>query len=383
MNEDLVEQIKRVSKTAAELEERTPAGYFNTGNVMLNLALTERWNWGFGRGKITNLIGGSFIGKSVQVKGTFAELAYDSNYDEYDLVDDDVEYGTGLDIKKMFGQKTADRIIPPRAGDTGEPLYSDTVEDFLDSIYKLLQGEKPFLYALDTYDSLTDRDEKKMVTENIRIREKMREGGEGTKLKEKDSYGQDKNRELNRTLRLIKSKLQQTASGLIIVSQVRDNIGATVFEPKFRRTGGKALKHYSWHEIWLAHIKDIERGVEGRERKVGAWVRAIVTKNRTTGKLRNTEFPIYYDYGVDNIEACIEFLIKEKFWKKDGTKISSDSLGLKGKPWPTSSGAAGRIETIKEVEGKNLERKLYREAQRAWLEIEESLNVERKPKYEE
>ncbi len=385
MGDDLVSQIERGAKEEIEIEDEMPKGYFNTGNVMLNLAMTEKWDCGFGRGKVSNLIGGSFIGKTLQVKTCMAEIAHNPDLIEYDIIDDDVEHGTGFDIAKMFGQKTADRIKAPRYDDEEIPIYSDTVEDFIDNLYIRLKKKVPFLYALDTYDELTDKSEQKLVEDNIKIREKNREKVEGKESKEKDTYGQEKNREFNRALRLCKSKLMETQSSLIVVSQVRDNLNAPRFGnklSKIRRNGGYALKHCSWHEIWLVPIEMIKRGPEGRVREVGAWVEAIITKNRTTGKMRSVEFPIYYDYGVDNIEACIDFLVTSKFWKKNSKGVLSASrpfdFDLK---WPAESGTVGRHEMIKAVEDKNLEIRLYETAQKAWLEIEESLKIDRKSKY--
>ena len=371
--EDIVSQIIRSSEAPAETEDETPTGHFNSGNIMLNVACSGKWNGGFGKGKITNIIGDSFVGKTLQVKTLFAELAYDPAYDDYLLIDDEVERGDGMPIAQMFGAKTAERITAPRATAEGELQGSDTVEDFLDSIYKVIKSGKPFVYALDTFDALTDREEKAIIEHNIKVRDKGREKGtDEDKIKTKESYGTMKVREFNKALRLIKAELQNTESGLIVVSQVRENIGAQMFEPKFKRSGGKALKHYSWHEIWLAKLENIKRGTPPRERVMGAWVQARITKNRTTGKIRTCDFPVLTDYGVDNLEACIDFLTEEKFWSKSGQKIAVPMLRFEGT----------KAALIQMLDGKErLQRRMFEAVEKGWAEIEESLKLDRQPKY--
>ena len=108
-----------------------------------------------------------------------------------------------------------------------------------------------------------------------------------------------------------------------------------------------------------------------RDRTIGNKVKAKITKNKLTGKVREVEFPIFYDYGVDDIRSCIEWMVKENFWVKKKLTINAPELNIEG--------TADKI--IKQIEDRGLERKLKRAVGNAWKNVEDTLLLNRKPKY--
>ena len=169
-------------------------------------------------------------------------------------------------------------------------------------------------------------------------------------------------------LRVIKGGLKETNSLVLIISQTRDNIGfGAMFQPKVR-SGGKALKFYSCHEIWLTVGKKIKK----KELDIGADVIAKVSKNKLTGKKRDADFSLYYDYGVDNIQACIKFLLDQNVWKK--TKMTVDSNGF--------CDPCTEVKMIDVIEKENKEQELYELVQKAWNDREDAVKLGRKSKYE-
>jgi recombination protein RecA len=316
--------------------------YLPTGSTLLNLALSDRVRGGWPMGKVVNLIGDSSSGKTFEALTALAEACQNPAFDNYHLILDDVECANEFDVARLFGKRLASRLESPAHGN------SDVIEDWEDNVLTAL--ENPCIYVLDSFDALTSEEETERTESN---RQKRRAG------KETDaSYGTEKPKFASSLLRRIKSKVKKHDSLVIIISQTRDNIGWGV-NPK-TRSGGRALKFYSTVELWAS----CEKKVESRGRMIGVNVKVKISKNKLTGKLRDVRFPIYYEYGVDDIGSCIEFLLEEKArpdWLPVSKRLSS---------------------MIAWVENNDMEDRLRREVGRVWEAIEESIRLQRKSKYE-
>jgi hypothetical protein len=94
-------------------------------------------------------------------------------------------------------------------------------------------------------------------------------------------------------------------------------------------------------------------------------------KNSITGKLRDVEFNIYYDMGIDDTGSMVDFLITEGHWKS-GAWIDAPDLELREN---------GRSALVKRIESEYLEPRLKAIVQEVWNGIEESLKLNRKPRY--
>jgi hypothetical protein len=362
---DLVSQIVETSQSPADnSEDNFKKGLISSGSVMLNLACTDRYDVGYGLGKMVNDVGDSSSGKSLKELTLLALLSNISAYDEYELIYDDVEAANEFDIKTLFGKKAQERITPPGYDEEGEPKYSDTIQEFTANILDRIDAGTPFVWILDSFDALTSKEEKKKIKETIAADRKKNKNKDDKEPK--GSYGVEKAKIIGQTLRMIIRKLKKTKSLLIIVSQTRDNINPNSFAKK-TRSGGNALRFYASHEPWFAVVEKIKR----KKRIVGVTIKAKVQKNKYTGKLREVEFPIYYDYGVDDIEACINFLVYEKFWTKSKAGVIKTDMGTTGM----------LRSVVRHIEKNGLEVKLFKRTEKAWKEIEQSLKVARKPKF--
>ncbi|MEI6158165.1 MAG: hypothetical protein WCP87_07355, partial [Atribacterota bacterium] len=138
-----------------------------TGSTLLNLALSDRKEGGYDGGKIVNIIGDSSSGKTFLALSCMAEMAYDDQFKKYKLIYDDAEQANEFNIEYLFGKKLADRIEAPRYGKK-EPLHSHTMQDFEANIHRHLAGQEPFIYILDSFDSITDEDEIEKVKDNLK-----------------------------------------------------------------------------------------------------------------------------------------------------------------------------------------------------------------------
>lgn len=335
-----------------------------TPSTLLNCACSGYPDFAFLEGSIVNIIGDSWSGKSFLSLLIFAELNLLEEFNHYKFIYDDAEYANQFNMEYLFGPETAERIIPPAVGIRDEdkseyPIYSDTVEDFWCNIRDHLDEEEPFIYVLDSFDALdTDPDREKV--------EEMREARKrGTKPK--GTYGMAKAKSASSLLRNIDDKLSKTQSLLIVVSQTRDNLDPLSFK-KSTRSGGRALKFYCSHEIWLAAGKKHK----SKERIIGNDVTVKVEKAKITGKVREAKFTIFNDLGVDDIRSCIEFLTHFGEWKKTKQTINATHFNIKG----------NMATIIKAIEKRNLEPKLKKLTGRLWNKLEEEIKLKRKRKYQ-
>jgi RecA/RadA recombinase len=333
----ITEVIEETRKEKPKKKERLA---FSSGSTLLNLALADNPYYGFVPGKLVNIIGDSSAGKSFLLWTVFAEIAHDKRFDDYEIIYDEPEVSFEFDIPKLFGGKTEKRVQTD--------IRSETMEDFHDNVIKAVGRGKPIIYGLDSFDALTSEAEMK------------REVRDGT-------YGMEKPKLAGIILRKICGKIADTGSAVFIISQTRDNIGVT-FGSKKTRSGGKALKFYSTHELWLA----VESHVKRKEREVGVNVLAKISKNKVTGKLRTVSFPLIYDYGIDNYISLIEWLLDEKVWKKDGRKIETNGF----------CDLMSMENIIIYIIENNLTDKLIKVVQEAWEKIEESVATIRPSRYE-
>lgn len=350
--------VKKSQKVETEKVSTDKDNFVSSGSTLLNLALTDMFDCGWQKGKMANLIGDSSAGKTFVTLTAFAEANMNNSFDNYKFIFDDAEHANEFDMEHLFGDEVAERIESPN--DKVEDGNSETMEDFHDNLLMNIEKEQPFIYALDSFDALSTEADDEKIEEQRTARAKGREA--------KGSYGMAKAKKSSEILRHVVGKLKKTNSILLIISQTRENLTPGSFEKK-TRSGGKALKFYATHEVWLA----LGGTIKAKERIIGVNCIVTIKKNKITGKRRTVEFPIYYDYGIDDITSCIEFLIKEGYWKKVGTKI--DAQGFCGLE-PSTMKAI-----INQIEDRGAEKKLQMLVAKAWKEIEDSLKLGRKSKY--
>lgn len=347
------------------------------GCSMYNLAGSGSVEGFFATGKFYNVIGDSHAGKSLLALTTLAEAANNPIFKDYLLIYDDIEAASEFDLVQMFGPKTAKRIIPPPPLDVkrtkeqmeaiswkedSEGEESAFIEDVMAQIQDLLDKGIKVVYVMDSLDHLTSLDE--IVLEHKNHIAHMK----GNKVS--GSYGMGIPKKLSKFFRTTKHSVKQTESIIIIVSQTRDDINPMTMATK-TRSGGRALKFASTIECWLACIK--KNKDSKYKRTVSTETRMKVTKSKLTGKIREAECTLYYDYGMDNTQSMLDFLIRNKFWPKTSQTVNAKDFDVK----------MTEKKLLRYIEDNDLETELENIVQQKWDEIEESLSVnkDRKRRY--
>ncbi len=351
----LTEQVREVSRKPVEKKKVIDTKLLiPSGSLMLNLACSDNPYGAYPRGKMVNIIGDSSSGKTGLSLTGFAETNQIPEFDNYDMYLDDVEEANEFDLRYLFGKETAERIRPPLNGN------SNTVQQWQNNIYKAVKGSRPFIYVTDSFDALTSDEELGRFEE--RLKNKV----------DKGSYKMEKPKAGSELLRVITGRLKETKSLLVIISQTRANIGLG-FSP-VTRSGGKALKFYASHEMWLAHLRAHKgKGIGKSDKVIGNDVRVRVTKNKITGKIREVGFSFFYDYGVDSLKDGIEWLVAEGHWKKPpkSSIITAPEFDFEGT----------QKSIIQMIEDGRKEKRLFSLVGDVWNKIENSLKLNRKRKY--
>ena len=331
-----------------------------SGSIMLNLACSNTHRGAYELGRMVNLIGDSGTGKTYLALEMMAQCAERRAFKNHRLIYDDPEHALSMDIPGLFGRKLADRLIAPNDEpvlDCGQASY--TMEEFEYNFMRALK-EGPCIYVLDSFDALTCEQDLEKVAERHEAYEKGKEVA--------GSYNMAKAKLASQVLRNVVSLIDNSDSFLFIISQTRDNITPGSFE-KRTRSGGKALKFYASHEIWLACTGKLKQAVNKKQRVIGQQLRAKVSKNKLTGAFREVDFDFRHGYGCDDIASALEFLLQEN-------AISGSSKNL---TWGRCSGTFSKVVSMIEDDG--LEAQLFNDVQETWPDVEERLKPKRKPKY--
>lgn len=255
--------------------------FVSSGCALLDCAL----GGGFALGRTANVVGD----KSTAKTGTATEvminftMAYpDGNvaYREAEAAwDDDYARAMGLPIDKID------------FGDPEKPIITieDFIRDFESFVDQQLKKKKPGLYILDSLDSISDDEE---MDSDI----------------SKGTYGMVKAKKLSIMFRKMTRKQEQANVMLLIVSQVRENIGAGLFGEKYKRSGGKALDFYCSQVVWLANMGMLKRSINKVERPYGIKLKASIKKNKVAMPFREAQFTFEFGFGTNDLLASVTWL---------------------------------------------------------------------------
>lgn len=348
-----VDDLKRKLRTKTQAIPLTGKDFLSTGSTLLNLACTGRPRWGFAKGHYFWLAGDSTSGKTFLTLTCFAEAMRNSNFKDYRLIFDNPEQGALMDITKYFGNKVAKRIENPTKKGLG---FSTTVEEFYYNVDDAFLKDEPFIYVLDSHDALdSDSSEEKFQEQKTAHRKGKQAAG---------SYGDGKAKINSQNIRKVASRLKKSGSILILISQTRDNLGFG-FEKK-TVSGGRSLKFYATMQMWSSVKSKLKKG----NRSIGVECQVQIKKNRFIGKDRTVTFPIYHSHGIDDVGGMVDFLVSEKHWTSKTINAPELEISMK------------REKLIQHIEKNGLERDVQDICHEVWTEIEDSLVVKRKPRYE-
>lgn len=347
------------SKTPRPVKPAGDGSILSTGADLLDLVV----GGGHRLGKVVNVVGDKSTGKTylaIECIATARKMFGKNLIWHYC----DAEAGFSFDTTEMYGYP----IITKNDED-----QITTVEEFrvdLKQRLSSLKSNQKLIYVLDSLDALSSEAEMKRVKKMTAITEKAMAGKElsDDEKKTKGSYGMDKQKFMSEFFRTMVKELENKNCLLIIISQVRENIGV-MFGEKYRRSGGKALDFYAHTILWLAEVEKIKK----KDRVVGICIKARTTKAKIKNPFRSCYIELVFDYGIDNITSNIKYLydLKDDRGKDKGkSKVKWD-----GKEYTVPG-------LVSYIEAHDLEDELRARVTEKWDEIERSVSSEgRKSKW--
>lgn len=332
-------------------------------STLLNLSVTGRTYGCYRKGRYYFIVGQSRAGKTWLAMCAFAEAALNPDFKNYRFIYDSPEVGAEMDQEFFFGSEVKERLEPPAKDDDGG-VFSETIDDFYDNVWNAIDEGEPFIYVLDSMDSVSESDEAELEEKNRTARKKGN--------KEKGSYGAGKAKANSKRLKRIVHKLAKTGSILIIIGQERDVMGFTMNPGEKGHSGGHALDFYANTTLWLKLRKKLTKPIGKKQVPVGVEAKIQVKKNRSTGKDRSVIVPIYHDAGVDDTGSMVDYLTEWNHWKKKKGMIAA----------PEFDTQLRREELIQWIEEENKEQELKKIVGKVWRDIEDKVRVHRKRKYQ-
>jgi hypothetical protein len=97
-----------------------------------------------------------------------------------------------------------------------------------------------------------------------------------------------------------------------------------------------------------------------------------VKKNHITGQKGKVQIPIYHTYGMDDVGACVDYLVEEAHWKEGKSGITAPEFEFSG----------SREKLIKLIEDEASEEDLRRLVFATWNDVQSALQLRRKRRYE-
>ena len=184
---------------------------------------------------------------------------------------------------------------------------------------------------------------------------------------DKDAYGMRRAKEFSEHLRRVCRVLPDRNILLVCSNQVRVNVNAGPYSPKYKSPGGEAIGFYSSVRLRTVLKKKLKRKkrVRGKEHEhvIGVEIEVEVFKNSVWKPFHKAPVYIDFEYGVDDVKANLQFL-------KSNTKAGKYSVG------EVDLGTS--LERACELaEEQKLERKLKREVIKLWNEIEAAFSTTR------
>lgn len=282
--------VKKVTRVARAVRKSDGGGnyfatpndhlrFIPTGSTMLNLALGGGWV----EGRVSNIIGDKSTGKTLQCIEACANFA--RKYPKAKIRYRESESAFDNAYAAALG-------FPLERIDFGDPM--ETVEDLFEDLERIVNGAKTDeLVVCDSLDALSDRAE---IGRDI---------DEGT-------FGAQKAKLLSQLFRRLIAKMEKKRVTLMIVSQIRDNIGAFGHAKKWTRSGGKALDFYASQVVVLANTGKLTQTILNQKRAIGIKVKASIDKNKVGLPYREALYQIRFGYGLDDAQSMVDFLAETK-----------------------------------------------------------------------
>jgi len=286
MSKKLQETINEVLKGQVEHQDiKSVTDYLSTGSLLLDLAISNRKDGGIPVGRITEIFGWQGTGKSLLAYHIIRSTQQKGGFCIYI----DTERSADKEFMERMGVNTKDqtKFLYPKPPSSIEGVF-ELIETMIKAVHKM--GNPKDRIVTVVWDSVAASPAKETLEEDY---------GEGR-------LGAD-SRAMSSCFRRAIEMLDLGYITLVCINQKRTKIGSNKYDTE--TTGhGRALAFYASTRIDIKAVGKMTEGSKKFGRTVGINTRAIVDKSKMGPPKRNVEFPIMFDWGIDDEASWLEYL---------------------------------------------------------------------------
>lgn len=267
------------------------SGWVSTGCSMLDVAISNRPYGGLPVGRIVEVTGLEQSGKSLLSAHLLAETQKQGGVavliDTETAVSRDFLEAIGVDVSKML-YVSADSV--------------EQIFDFTETIIEKVRSTSKDRLVTIVVDSVAAASTKTELAADYG----------------KDGYATDKAIIISKAMRKITNMIGREKILLVYTNQLRQKMNAMPFSDPWTTSGGKALAFHTSVRLRLKSAGMIKQKIDGNDKIVGIKVRCQVVKNRMGPPLRDANFEIYFDRGIDNYGSWLSVMKDNKIVKQAG-----------------------------------------------------------------
>ena len=274
-------------------EIKSTKDFISTGSTLLDYAIANRRNGGIPVGRITEISGPEASGKSLIAYHIMANTQRRGGIAIYI----DMERAADETFMKRMGVD-AKKLICPKP-----PKSIEAVFEYIENTIKVVKTRFPNKEKQVTivWDSVAATSAEETI-------EATYDGGRLT----------PEARAMSKCLKKAIDIFEEGYVTLVCVNQLRTKIGVTFGDPTVT-PHGKSLPFYASVRIKLASIGKVKEGTGKFGRVIGVNTKATVAKNRMGPPHRTSNFPIYFDWGINDEASFIDFLKDHEVIKQGGS----------------------------------------------------------------
>lgn len=280
--------------------ETTPTDlidFVGTGSSILDLAISNRPYGGIACGRITELTGLEGSGKSLIAAHMMANVQKEGGVvvllDTENAVNPEFFAAIGLNFGQMVYAQP----------DTVEDIFV-MIETIVNRVREKEGNERKIIIVVD---SVTGAPTKQELEADY----------------DKDGYATGKAIILSKAMRKITQLIAKEKIALVFTNQLRQKMNAPAFSDPWTTSGGKAIAFHASVRIRLA----VTGKITNKDKQViGVSVKASVVKNRLGPPYRVSEFNVYFDRGIDDMDSWLKFCKDKSVVSSGGAYITYTSL---------------------------------------------------------
>ncbi len=269
--------------------------WVGTGSTMLDLAISNRKYGGFPVGRVSEITGLEQSGKSLLAAHALLNTQKKGGLAVYI----DTENAIATEYLTAIGLNLKDMLYIPL--ETVEDIF-ETVDVIID---KVRSSDKDRLVTI-VVDSIAGASTKTEMAADF----------------DKDGYATAKALIISKAMRKITNLIGRERICLIITNQLRQKLNAPAFSDPWTTPGGKGIPFHASVRLRLSSIGAIKAKREGRDEIVGSRVKAKLVKNRVGPPLRECEYEVYFDSGIDDYSSWLTVMKEHNLVSQSGAWYS-------------------------------------------------------------